>query len=397
MQFIEPFLLWGALAVVIPVVIHFWHQKQGKLLPWAATQWLIEKQQQQSRGLRIDNVFLLLVRCLLLVLLAILLAQPILNWFNKPPTIQKVHLVQPNTSVANNFKFELAEALKKGDRVIWADNQMEPVTDQFTPSQNSATFNSLGLQTILNTLDTKNTDLHLYLINNQALADVPAITVPARFQLHTLLDSTKQPRPYLTVKNSKKLFVNQAGKLTSSATLDPALKFQSNPVQAGPITTLLTYKNAQERQTVKAALAALTDVYDLDLTVEEKPTPDRQYSWILTDQLPAKPSSKTLYIVSDVKQPMAVSNVIFTNETLTPQTSERVESGQLPEWLGAQLIHHYGLETTQHPLSQQGLKTLFVTSTKPTTQQQAGLNNALLLAFIVLLILERWLALTKNA
>ena len=397
MQFIEPFLLWGALAVLIPVVIHFWHQKQGKLLPWAATQWLIEKQQQQSRGLRIDNVFLLIVRCLLLILLAILLAQPILNWFNKPPTIQKVHLVQPTTSVANNFKFELAEALKKGDRVIWADNHMEPVTDQFTPNQNSATFNALGLQTVINTLDTKNTDLHLYLINNQVLADVPAITVPAQFQLHTLTDSTRQPRPYLTVKNSKKLFVNQAGKLTSSTTLDPALKFQSDPVQTGPITTLLTYKNAQERQTVKAALAALTDVYDLDLTIDEKPTPDRQYSWILTDQLPAKPAPKTLYIVSGVKQPIAVSNVIFTNETLTPQLSERVESGQLPEWLGEQLINYYGLETIQQPLSQQGLKTLFVTSTKPTTQQQAGLNNALLLAFIVLLVLERWLALTKNA
>ena len=397
MQFIEPSLLWGALAVIVPVVIHFWHQKQGKLLPWAATQWLIEKQQQQSRGLRLDNIFLLIVRCLLLVLLAILLAQPILNWFNKPPTIQKVHLVQPNTSVANNFRFELAEALKKGDRVIWADNQMEPVTDQFTPGRNSATFNALSLQTVINTLDTKNTDLHLYLVNNQALANVPAITVPARFQLHTLLDSTQQPRHYLAVKNNKKLFVNQAGKLTSSATLDPALKFQSNPVQAGPITTSLAYKNAQERQTVKAALAALTDVYDLDLTIDEKPTPDRQYSWVLADQLPTQTSAKTLYVVSGVKQPLASSNVIFTNETLTPQLSERVESGQLPEWLGEQIIHHYGLETTHQPLSQQGLKTLFVTSTKPTTQQQAGLNNALLLAFVVLLVLERWLALTKNA
>ncbi|SFF05459.1 BatA domain-containing protein [Spirosoma endophyticum] len=397
MQFIEPLLLWGTLAVIVPVVIHFWHQKQGKLLPWAATQWLIEKQQQQSRGLRLDNIFLLLVRCLLLVLLAILLAQPILNWFNKPPTIQKVHLVQPSTSVANNFRFELAEALKKGDRVIWADNQMEPVTDQFTPGQNSATFNALSLQTAINTLDTKNTDLHLYLINNQALANVPAITVPARFQLHTLLDSTQQPRPYLAVKNNKKLFVNQAGKLTSSVALDPALKFQSAPVQMGPIPTSLAYKNTQERQTVKAALAALTDVYDLDLTSGEKSSPDQQYSWVLTDQLPTKTSAKTLYVVSGVKQPLASSNVIFTNETLTPQTSERVESGQLPEWLGEQLIRHYGLKTIYQPLSQQGLKTLFVTSTKPTTQQQAGLNNALLLAFVVLLVLERWLALTKNA
>ncbi|UFH51893.1 BatA domain-containing protein [Spirosoma sp. KNUC1025] len=113
MQFIEPVLLWGALAVAIPVAIHFWHQKRGKLLPWAATQWLTESQQQQSRGLRLDNILLLIIRCLLLILLAILLAQPILNWFAKPPIIQKVHLVQPSASVANNFRFELTEAQKK--------------------------------------------------------------------------------------------------------------------------------------------------------------------------------------------------------------------------------------------------------------------------------------------
>src|SRR5678815_3909118 len=74
----EPYKLWGALAVAIPIAIHFWHRKQGKLLPWAATGWLEEKQQQQSRGLRLDDRWLLLVRCLLVVLLAILLAQPIL-------------------------------------------------------------------------------------------------------------------------------------------------------------------------------------------------------------------------------------------------------------------------------------------------------------------------------
>ena len=79
-----------------------------------------EKQQQQSRGLRLDNILLLIVRCLLLILLAILLAQPILNWFNRPPVIQKVHLVQPVQRLADNFKFELTDAQKKGEKVVWA-------------------------------------------------------------------------------------------------------------------------------------------------------------------------------------------------------------------------------------------------------------------------------------
>ena len=399
MNFIEPFLLWGALAVIMPVAIHFWHQKRGKPLPWAATQWLTEKQQQQSRGLRLDNILLLLIRCLLLILLAILLAQPILNGFNKPPTIQKVHLVQPNSAVVDNFRFELTEARKNGERVLWADERLTPVSETLTLLQQVPKFSSLRLQSAVNQLDATNTntELHLYALNNQALASVPAITVPARFRLHTVADSTSQPRAYLTVKNNRKLFINRAGRLISSSVLDPTLRFQSAPAYSGTINTLLTYRNNKELQTVKAALAALMEVYSFDLTIDERPVPNRQYRWILTDQPPIRPSSQTLYIISGIEQPGMTTNVMYTNETLTPQTSERVETGRLPEWLGEQVLTHFGFETNGQPLSQQDLKTLFVPSTKSETQPQAGLQNALLLAFVSILVLERWLALTKNA
>ncbi|MVM36907.1 hypothetical protein GO730_03190 [Spirosoma sp. HMF3257] len=397
MPFVEPIFLWGALAVVIPVAIHFWHQKHGKPLPWAATQWLVEKQQQQSRGLQLDNILLLFIRCLLLILLAILLAQPLLNWFTKSPEVQKIHLVQPSSAVAENFKFELTEAIKKGEKVVWADERLEKMDDKPYSFQNATPFDPLRLQTAINQLDAQPNELHLYISNSQSLATVPAITVPARFQLHSIVDSASQPRAYLTLKDSKKLFVNRAGKLTGSPSLDPSLKFQSEPAHSGPVKTLLTYRNERERQSVKAALAALTDVYGLDLVIDEKQTPNQVYDWVLTDQLPAKPPPQTLFIVSGSVQPGAFSNVIFTNETLTPQTSERVENGQLPEWLGEQLLRHYNVIMTAQPLSQSDIKTVFIPSTKPTTEQHASLQNALLLLFIVLVVLERWLALTKNA
>ncbi|QDK79172.1 hypothetical protein EXU85_11370 [Spirosoma sp. KCTC 42546] len=397
MPFVEPFFLWGALAVVIPVIIHFWHQKHGKPLPWAATQWLVEKQQQQSRGLQLDNIPLLIIRCLLLILLAILLAQPLLNWFTRPSEVQKIHLVQPNSVVADNFKFELTEAIKKGEKVVWADEHLEKMDDKPYSFQNSTRFDPLRLQTAINQVDAQHNELHLYISNSQALADVPAIMVPARFQLHAIADSASQPRAYLSLKDGKKLFVNRAGKLTNSPSLDPSLKFQSEPIHSGPIKTLVTYRNARESQSVKAALAALTDVYGLDLVIEDKAAPNQVYDWVFTDQLPAKPFPQTFFISSGGRQPTALANVIYTNETLTPQTSGRVEKGQLPEWLGEQLLRHYNIVTNAQPLSQRDLKTVFIPSTKPTTAQHASLQNALLLLFIVLVVLERWLALTKNA
>jgi hypothetical protein len=65
--------------------------------------------------------------------------------------------------------------------------------------------------------------------------------------------------------------------------------------------------------------------------------------------------------------------------------------------LGEQLIGHYGLRPASFPLSQQALKALFVPTHKQDAQQQPIVQNGLLLLFVVVLAIERWLALTKNA
>jgi len=116
---------------------------------------------------------------------------------------------------------------------------------------------------------------------------------------------------------------------------------------------------------------------------------------LLTPELVRSP--KTLYTVSGNSRTPITDNAVFTAETLTPQTSERVANGQLPEWLGEQLVRHYGLAERQFPLSQRALNALFVPTRKTTETQQAGLQNALTLLFVVLLVIERWLSLTKNA
>ncbi len=396
MPFIEPLFLWASLAVVIPIAIHFWHQKQGKPLPWAAMQWLTEARQQQSRGLRLDNVLLLILRCLLLVLLAILLAKPLLNWLAQPPRIERVHLVQPSQAVLTNFRFELAEAQQKGERVIWATPSLDPVKAPFGLPASQTSFGPLALQTAINQLDGKNTVLHLYLAPTRSLSDVPTITVPLRFRLHTAVDSTTQPRAYLPATGNRTVFINRAGKLVVSPARDATLTFQPAPAHTGAMQTLIQYRDKAEQQTVEAALTALTDVYGLEVAVTKKPVPNQPYDLILTDHLPDKPSPQTLYVVSAVQQ-SALPNVVFSNETLTPQTSDRVAGGQLPEWLGLHILRHYGLETNTKSLSKQELDALFVPTDAPPKEQHAGSQQVLLLLLIGLLILERWLALTKNA
>jgi hypothetical protein len=396
MAFLEPFLLWGALAVVIPVIIHFWHQKKGKPLAWAATQWLVEKNQQQQRGLKLDNILLLILRCLLLILLAVLLSQPVLNSLKSKADSQPIHLVQPNALVSTNFRFELEEASKRGEKLYWINETAEPI-EKLTELPERKTVTPLLLQAAIDKLRRDNTEVHLYLLNNESIATVPSIYVPPRFQLHTLIDSTRPPRAYLVTKGSQKLFVGQGGRLTNSAVFEPALKFQSAPAHSGQLRVLLDYRSQREQQTVEAALKALTEVYGLDFLIDHNQTGTTPYEWVLTDRISSNPSPQTLYIVSGKSGYPMAPNICYTGNALTAQTDERVANGQLPEWLGEQLIQHYGLQVSSLPLSQQELKSLFVVANRPDRKPQTLVHNVIVLLFVVLLIGERWMALTKNA
>lgn len=397
MEFVQPLMLWAAGAVVIPVILHFWHQKQGKTLSWAATRWLQEKAQQQQRGIRLDNLLLLLLRCLLVVLLALLLSQPVASWFTKKPEIAKIHLVQPEKEVVDNFRFELENAVKKGEAVYWMNAATEPAPKP-TELPEQRTFTLAGMQSSINALLGEQAELHLYLKNDDRFARAPFIRVPATYQLHVLADSSKPTRQnYIALPGGKKLFVNGFNQLVSSQQPDQAIRLQSAPMHSAPVTVLVNFRNGAEKQTVLAALSALSEVYALSLQIDQIPQSDKKYDWILTDREEFKPSPKTLYVVSGKLKMPTVSNVMYAEDKLMPQTAELVRTGRLPEWLGELLVRHFNLKTNPHPIPSGQLKRLFIATAKPDEKQPETVRNGLLLVFVMVLGVERWVALKKNA
>ncbi|MGA0559969.1 BatA domain-containing protein [Larkinella sp. VNQ87] len=397
MELLQPGMLWGMSAVVIPVVIHFWHQKKGRTLAWAATRWLREKDQQQQRGLKFDNLLLLLLRCLLILLLAFLLSQPVLTRFAESAAIQKIHLVQPDPLVVDNFRFELAEALKKGEAVFWSNAATERATDATQLPEQQA-FSPTVLQTSVNNLLKDRSELHLYVLNNRQLAEVPFIRVPAGYQLHTIADSARRlVRRYLDETAGKKVFVDRANRLTTQPVLASDVRFESTPAHSGPLAVLLRYRDRAEEQTVAAALAALSDVYGLVWQLDRKSVPGKKYDWVLTDQAVTNPDPATLYVVSNTLKIPTVSNVIYVPESLSPQTGELARTGQLPEWLADILIRHFKLNPDGEPLRPDELKTVFVPTARPEKKQPESVRTGLLAVFVVLVGVERWMALKKNA
>ncbi|MEI6491023.1 MAG: VWA domain-containing protein [Verrucomicrobiota bacterium] len=79
MTFLAPAVLAGAAAIVAPIAIHLLNKTRVKVVRWAAMRFLIDSLQRNQRRIQIEDLALLLLRCLLIVLLAIAFARLVLN------------------------------------------------------------------------------------------------------------------------------------------------------------------------------------------------------------------------------------------------------------------------------------------------------------------------------
>jgi len=77
MTFLNLGALFGLAAVAIPIVIHLLNRFQVREVVWAAMRFLRESVEKNQRRLLLEDILLLLLRCLLVALLILALARPI--------------------------------------------------------------------------------------------------------------------------------------------------------------------------------------------------------------------------------------------------------------------------------------------------------------------------------
>ena len=76
-QVLNPIWLFGISGIIIPIVIHLWNVKKGKTLKIGSVNLLGESSRQNARSMRLLDLILLLLRCLLIIIISILLADPV--------------------------------------------------------------------------------------------------------------------------------------------------------------------------------------------------------------------------------------------------------------------------------------------------------------------------------
>ena len=76
MPFIYPVIFWiGLSAVAVPIIIHLLNRRRFKVMDWAAMKFLLDSVRKNRRRLQIEELILLLLRCLVVFLLALGIAR----------------------------------------------------------------------------------------------------------------------------------------------------------------------------------------------------------------------------------------------------------------------------------------------------------------------------------
>ena len=79
MTFLAPAVLGATAAVAAPILIHLLNKMRVKVVNWGAMRFLVESIRKNQRRLQIEDLLLLLLRCMLILLLAFAFARPVIN------------------------------------------------------------------------------------------------------------------------------------------------------------------------------------------------------------------------------------------------------------------------------------------------------------------------------
>lgn len=277
-----------AAGIAIPVFIHLWHRRPGKVLRISSIQLLTAASVRHARSWRVSDWWLLLLRCLLVILLALLLAQPV---WRRPLTTRSVKgWVVAEQAAYPAFRTQIDSLLQQGFQLHMPDTGFARLRrlEDIPPDTADADYWQL-LQALSQKVPA---DLPVYLFTGNRLArfsgPMPAVALTLHWQTMTPPDSVNNWNDYTYLTDNDSLRIRQ-GRSTPSAT---TFRFFDTLSGAADTTalhyTIYTDKYQEDARYLAAALKAVQQYTrrktDLLLVKQAAAIPPSQdWLWWLSD------------------------------------------------------------------------------------------------------------------
>jgi hypothetical protein len=266
-QLLYPIGLLAAAGILVPLLIHLWKVKQGKTLKIGNIALLGQSSSQNSKSLRLTDWLLLVLRCLLLLLLAFILAEPYIHPKPERSLAKGWILMEKHEfpSIYQNNKHAIDSLLRSGYELHDFNLEFKQLSLQDTIIQDTTTSPpSIAAASLLKQLNALIPVSQVYLYGSRRLNGMLQELPVVAFNLKWLdLPHTDTLSSWTSTFQGKSLEVHSSPAATW-------FKPNGQQLNSHKITVLIAQKAYPADETyVKAAIAAMADF--TKIRVEVKP------------------------------------------------------------------------------------------------------------------------------
>ncbi|MEO5909735.1 MAG: BatA domain-containing protein [Pelobium sp.] len=365
MSFLYPIGLLALAGIVIPLIIHLWNVKEGKTLKIGSIAFLGESSSQSSKSLKIKDWFLLLLRCLIVMIIAFLIAGPYIQkklirngqagWILVEPqnlnSVYQQHKKSIDSLLKNGFELhQLAlefPLLKLSDTSNLADNKrkklplsslIKQLNNQLPPNFKTIVYGDLKQSSFIGALPAISLDLEFHQLNNKDSVLQKAISAywSVNDSLKVLVmnsssDATNYQLENFTPKNSHLEMKTEDGEsFVKTKTQNDWIKVNNKPLEVAIYSDYRTDANY-----LNAALRAIRSFTKRKINIKTVANSSSISSnedwvfWLSEKSIPlhlTKKSSIFLYQKGKM-QPMQTSLILGT--AFKPKLYQRVKSDSI--------------------------------------------------------------------
>ncbi|MGF1923895.1 MAG: BatA domain-containing protein [Bacteroidia bacterium] len=287
MTLIYPIGLLAMLGIIIPVLIHLWSVKKGRTLKIGSVALLGENSTASSKNLKLTDLFLFILRCLILILIAFILSQPVYRdsksnakdqgWLlidrSQFPEIYSFH--QTTIDSLLNLGFELRDL----------NFDFQPYAKKDTTKKLAST--GLSYQALISQLNTQiPTGYEAYVFANNRVINFNGDLIAPSFRM-----VWKNVLLHDSIKTWSAKFQNNIYEATSTPRLT---HYKPSGKQRLPSISVAIYDpNKSDSRYVKAAMSAISDFTKMTIEmVDVSKNPDVLF-WL--SEKPVTAASTTLF------------------------------------------------------------------------------------------------------
>ncbi|NIG54196.1 BatA domain-containing protein [Chitinophaga sp. Cy-1792] len=164
LHLLQPIWMFLSAGIIVPVLIHMWHRKPGRILRIGSIQLLKPATVRHSRSLGLSELLLLLLRCIFLLLLALLLSQ--LQWKSPFSKEHRGWIILEDRAYPH-FKKTIDSLIESGCELRRFDTAFTRINIKHLPVNDTATESYWSLLKRLETLVPADFPLYVFSGNQQ--------------------------------------------------------------------------------------------------------------------------------------------------------------------------------------------------------------------------------------